>query len=74
MGNAFCFTGSRHNNRILPTNSTVLAFGLRNKDIVSYRRHKKKDDCDFGSPVVSGVSKGKSQFELTPPTFDMYHF
>ena len=59
MGNTFCCPGSRHGNRVLPTNSTVLVLGLDNKDLVSYRRHRKKDDAELGCSVVSSTSNGK---------------
>ena len=59
MGNTFCFGGTRRTNRVLPTNSTVLALGLGNKDLASYRRHRKKDDGELGPFVVPGISKGK---------------
>ena len=57
MGNICCFSGSRRGNRILPTNSTVLALGLDNKDLVSYRRHRKKDDIEIGCSVAASTSK-----------------
>ena len=63
MGNICCFSGSRRGNRILPTNSTVLALGLDNKDLVSYRRHRKKDDVEIGCPVAASTSK--SMFACT---------
>ena len=59
MGNTFCCPGSRHGNRVLPTNSTVLVLGLDNKDLVSYRRHRKKDDAELGCSVAASTSTGK---------------
>ncbi|XP_028393237.1 uncharacterized protein LOC114517651 [Dendronephthya gigantea] len=56
MGNMCSFTGSRPSNRILPTNSTVLALGLGNKDLALYRRHRKKDEGELGLAKKSGSS------------------
>jgi hypothetical protein len=58
MGNTFCFGRPRQANRVLPTNSTVLALGVGNRDLALYRRHRKKDDAEIGPSVAPGLSKG----------------
>lgn len=61
MGNTCCFSGSRRNNRVLPTTSTVLTFGVRNNDLDLYRRHRKKDDAESRLSMASGSVKGKKR-------------